>query len=749
MKSYAIAFIICTSSFVVYVANSVEFSGHGDSLTLATAGKMSRFTLVANDLSILKGRKPTFLFERINPNGIETSYQCIDTLGHANYCNGDTATNTPWYIEVSAFDESQPQAFLAQFNASTQSGAYSIQVAVPNQLASSDNILQANAQYLEFIQSLSVVQVLPELGDQTSEIRFPCPALQDCRCPQGYRLESQTLRSYCSPCSNKSACTGQIPTVTAGELNYIIIPMDRFRNRVTSSATTFASLALQPSGQQTLLTMQISSNGNTIASLFATQCGQYSITAFVVTTLGTVEIFGSPLVFNIVPAEINPNISLFDAPTVFTAGLPSAFMIMARDQFGNAIPGQVCSGFFVTLVPISTAPLSTLVPCTISPSSNGGCRAFCIPPWVGTLNVTVTFESQHMSGSPLAAEVQPGITCATKCLLSGAALTLATAGQPGYFVLVSRDRMGNARLISDDHFAGALSGPSQAGISLVPWTGGRHNASYTATCAGRYSVTVRLGGLFDVGDSAPPMVVWPGPVCASSSAAAGDGLTVATSSMQAGFVVMARDQFGNHLLSTAVQLQVSLGNSSLGVFIADSSATFRVKYTTFTSGVFFMTATLANMPVFNNVTVLVHPASVRSTCCSATGAALTLRTAGATAIFTIVSSDCFGRQRSLAPNQEVAVQSSTGENVGALAATYYEGIFEYPVVPAWAVDGLDFSSPGTGTGAVRNWISAKWSGRLWTPGDDLYSFYSRLQESSERMKLWIDGNLLVDMVGDA
>jgi hypothetical protein len=480
--------------------------------------------------------------------------------------------------------------------------------------------------------------------------------------------------------------------------------------------------------------------------VFVTSSGQYTITTLVVIPSGSAEILGSPLIVTILPAELEPSISVFDAPTVYTAGVPSTLVIIARDIYGNSIQAQDCTIFSAQIIPILTVPTKILVVCAISINPAGRCQALCIPPWIGTLNVSVTANSQHIGGSPLTAEVQPGITCASKSFLSGSSLSIATAGQFGMFVVATRDYILNLRSGLDDRFSGSLSGPSSGRIIFGPWKDGKHNGTYLVTCSGQYSMSVKLGGLFNVGSAIPSLTVWPSALCASASIVQGDGLTIATSSIQTGFVVMARDQFGNRLTGTTLQLQVILGSSSLGAYTADKSAAFRVQYTPFQSGLFNLTAFVSNMPVFLNRSVLVNPANVRSECTTAAGAALTLRTAGATAIFTILSSDCFGKQRYISSNQDIAVQSSAGRNIGMLAATYYEDIFEYPVVPGWDIDGLDFSSPQSESISVRNWKSARWSGQIWTPSDDIFTFYSQLVAPTERMRLWIDSNLLVDMV---
>jgi hypothetical protein len=307
--------------------------------------------------------------------------------------------------------------------------------------------------------------------------------------------------------------------------------------------------------------------------------------------------------------------------------------------------------------------------------------------------------------------------------------------------------MSNPRLLSDDEFIGVFSGPAQVSINFTPLGGGQFNGTYVATRAGYYSLSVRLGGLFNTGAAQPILVVLPSAECAAASLARGEGLTLATTSIQAGFVVVARDKFGNQLPGTALRLQAAFDNASLGVFTADTGARFQVMYTPFTSGVFDLDIALDGWPIFGGRRkTLVRPAPLRSACSYAAGAALTLRTAGIKAIFTVVLKDCFGQQRSLEAGQEIAVQVSTGREVGRLASTYYAGIFEDVITVTEDFEALDFSSASALPDEPRSWVSARWSGRVWTTIDDTYSFYAKLRDPSERIKLWLDNVLLIDLV---
>ena len=307
--------------------------------------------------------------------------------------------------------------------------------------------------------------------------------------------------------------------------------------------------------------------------------------------------------------------------------------------------------------------------------------------------------------------------------------------------------MSNPRLLSDDQFRGVLSGPTQASIEFTPLGGGRFNGTYVATRAGHYSLSVLLGGHFNTGSALPALVVLPSAECAAASLARGEGLTLATTSIQAGFVVMARDSFGNGLPGTVLRLQAALDNVSLGVFTADTVARFQVRYTPFRSGIFDLDITLDGRPIFGGRRKThVRPAPLRSACSYAAGAALTLRTAGVKAIFSVVLKDCFGHHRSLESGQDIAVQVSTGREVGRLASTYYAGIFEDEVAVSEDFEALDFSSAPALADEPRNWVSARWSGRIWAPIDDTYSFYAQLRDPSERIKLWVDNFLLIDLV---
>ena len=723
---------------------SFIFSGYGDGLTMATVGKASRFTLVANDVAALSKGFPALFVDRIDHIEYDTAYHCIDRHGHANYCKGAPKV-IPWNVDITSFGESQPNYFLVQYRAATQSGLYNLRISLSNiSFVNFSNIPSYSAVW----DTLSILNVLPGHADKFSEIIYLCPLNSEkCLCPSGFQLIVHMFRSYCSPCAKKSACLGQIASIAAGELQFKIAAIDFFGNRLSRGGTPFASVALQPNGLEKALTLQPHTNGDTIARLDVTQAGQYTINVVVINSAGSSEILGSPLVLAVQTADLSPASSSFDAPVVFTAGQVSAFRIRGRDIYGNTKQSKDCSEFLVGLVPTGEFPTMKYVTCRTAPDSTGSCQAVCAPRSVGILYVSVAFVNLHLDGSPLRAEVLPGITCASKSVLFGPGLSIATAGQAGSIMLLARDYMSNPKLLSDDQFIGTLSGPSRLAMSTTASERGMYQATYLVTCAGRYRVSMRLGGIFDTGGVLPELVVWPAAVCAAAGIARGDGLTLATASIQGGFVIMARDQFGNYVQSALPPLQVTLGNLSLGSFDADSSSKFSVRYTVFKSGFFNMSAYLGKWPIISNTTTAVLPAPARSLCASATGTALTLRTAGVKAIFTVVSRDCFGQQRSLDHDQAIAVQSSTGSLVGRLAATYYEGVLEDPILPTEYIDELDFSShvkPTTHN--HRNWVSARWSGRLWIPAEDTYTFYMVLKEQSERVRMWLDSVLLIDMV---
>jgi hypothetical protein len=84
-------------------------------------------------------------------------------------------------------------------------------------------------------------------------------------------------------------------------------------------------------------------------------------------------------------------------------------------------------------------------------------------------------------------------------VVSGAALSVATAGAAATFTISAKDDSGNARTSGGDNFVVALDGVEPAVLSVVDNLNGVHAVSYTTMSSGVKQIAVSLakaGGLF-------------------------------------------------------------------------------------------------------------------------------------------------------------------------------------------------------------------------------------------------------------
>jgi len=80
--------------------------------------------------------------------------------------------------------------------------------------------------------------------------------------------------------------------------------------------------------------------------------------------------------------------------------------------------------------------------------------------------------------------------------------------------------------------------------------------------------------------------------------------------------------------------------------------------------------------------------------------------------------------------------------VGGLQATYYSNRWLQGDPVLSRVDStLDFAWPAEVAGSSRDYVSARWRGKLVVPVEEVYTFYVHVNDGA---RLWINGNLLID-----
>ena len=139
---------------------------------------------------------------------------------------------------------------------------------------------------------------------------------------------------------------------------------------------------------------------------------------------------GSPFQATILPSRTNARASSATGGGLrkCTAGVPTSFSIVARDEFGNA--RSVCGDDFdVTLVGPETSTGSARVHGVVSESGNGTYVVEYTVTSAGLYYVSITLAGRHVKGSPYAMQALPAEARASHTSAFGEGLASTTAGK--------------------------------------------------------------------------------------------------------------------------------------------------------------------------------------------------------------------------------------------------------------------------------------------------------------------------------
>ena len=368
-----------------------------------------------------------------------------------------------------------------------------------------------------------------------------------------------------------------------------------------------------------------------------------------------------------------------------------------------------------------------------------------------------------LKDSPHRFAVQPSWKCASTSSVAGAGLTLATAGAAATFTIQTRDSHAQLTTRGGDSFA--IFADRRGAITPIEWFSycapslaaprtecvastvgigtqtvadrdtGAYAVSITPTRAGHYRVSVLLGNTSPLRGSPYDLYVSAGAVCAAQSHARGAGLTLATAGLQARFTVDARDSYSNPvgLLNLGTQdcavggaagpclLSVTVGTESWTVAPRDSG-------------------------------LAVRPAEER-------------HGAGWDVAYTLAAQSGGGE---LATSLSVGGAAVGNPTSGGLFATYYSDVaFASPMVIREDA-AVDFSGTGVAHSAgpeslYREWpwrglfeasasstlladaaFAVRWTGRIAPVLNATYTFGAALGSETERVKLWVENELVID-----
>jgi len=317
----------------------------------------------------------------------------------------------------------------------------------------------------------------------------------------------------------------------------------------------------------------------------------------------------------------------------------------------------------------------------------------------GKFSAHIKIAGVHVRGSPLSVLVIPGPPSLSSWRCRGSALSLSTAGTRSTFTVFAADEHGNTVSSAHVSFSGLyptqqVSSSSNAphvvssALQTVQMPGGQIELAYLVTRAASYQAELSFNGI-ELPGSPFSCIVEPSEADAAASKLMGTGLTLTTAGVLSFFNILARDRFGNNVSNAADKLQIALRNQSkfardvLVTVTHRSHQEYTAKYQNFMPSVASLRAFLVK--------------------------------------------------------------------TGGIEATYYSAAsLDFPAaVKASTVSSIDFSAavfqaPPASSLPLNSTYSIRWAGMLRQQAHNVTLRAAR-QSAGERVKVWIDNTLLIDM----
>jgi len=303
---------------------------------------------------------------------------------------------------------------------------------------------------------------------------------------------------------------------------------------------------------------------------------------------------------------------------------------------------------------------------------------------VGSANLAVASQVQ---GSPYNVTVMPDVTDFAVSTMVGQALTISSAGVLSAFTIQAKDTSGNLRTTGGDQFlvhVAAVGGMATDGV-VQDFNNGTYVATYMPTAQGVYDIRVYMGS----SDKFTTLFVQPGAACAATSLVNGLGLTVSTGGFAATFTIQAKDAFKNlRTLGTNEFFARLIGpgteaHNNPATYIGVSPASNLGRFS------------IAYRPTRSgNFSIDVKLASTNGLNCT------------------------YFRDPGLVNAVKTVVDPRVDHN--------------------WGTDTPDASV------GITDGFSIRWSGYLKSPDYGIYTFYTALSGTDERVKLWVDDQWVID-----
>ena len=324
------------------------------------------------------------------------------------------------------------------------------------------------------------------------------------------------------------------------------------------------------------------------------------------------------------------------------AGVNQSVLLRAVDAFGNVNTNATTNTSLITCTLTGADPLAS----TSIAWLNAGIYVINYTAAVtGNYSLSIKVKGFNVAGSPFTVTIAPAPTSPTSSTLY-AVPTTAIAGVTSVFWLQLKDALGNNRtstsVTADTLYVTWVNTATvvsyQAITSASSSVPGLLFSSFTPTLAGSYTLTIILDA---VTLSTTTVPVTSGVLSPSASTAFGLGLTSAIAGIPANISVIARDQFGNRLTTSASAFVFSV--AGIGGALAGSNGQYNASYILNATGTYSLSITSAGIAVQGSpFSVVAYAGSASSSFSFIIPPVLTSAVSGTLTTFQIQSRDAVG-----------------------------------------------------------------------------------------------------------
>ena len=247
------------------------------------------------------------------------------------------------------------------------------------------------------------------------------------------------------------------------------------------------------------------------------------------------------------------------------------FTIEARNCFGDPVdPPHGGDNFDVVISGVESPA------CTVTDNGDGKYPATYTPTKPGSLEIAITYEGEHIKGSPFSVDVVG--PSAGQSYATGSGVEGANADEPAEITIFSVDSSGNRVTSGGDPFEIAVSGPESPSVPVKDNGDGTYSGDYTVATPGYYDVAVTLRGEH-IKDS--PFHVLIEGATAGNSYAEGPGLVEGRAGEETHFTIHSVDHNGKPRSVGGDPFKVNIAGPSpiTPDFNDNNDGTYTVKYT--------------------------------------------------------------------------------------------------------------------------------------------------------------------------